>query len=54
MIWSRLIEITTKYVTYKQLDTYSSACVVMQIIRYSFFGTKELLGSAPSWLQWLR
>ncbi|KAM0831821.1 hypothetical protein ACQ4PT_065283 [Festuca glaucescens] len=27
---------------------------ITEIIRYSFFGTKELLGSAPSWLQWLR
>ncbi|KAJ8451877.1 hypothetical protein Cgig2_007360 [Carnegiea gigantea] len=24
------------------------------IIRYSFFGVKEVFGSAPSWLQWLR
>ncbi|GMN33978.1 hypothetical protein TIFTF001_004449 [Ficus carica] len=24
------------------------------IIRYSFFGMKEALGSAPSWLMWLR
>ncbi|CAI9111454.1 OLC1v1011676C1 [Oldenlandia corymbosa var. corymbosa] len=27
---------------------------ITEIIRYSFFGTKEALGSAPSWLQWLR
>ncbi|XP_059307410.1 very-long-chain (3R)-3-hydroxyacyl-CoA dehydratase PASTICCINO 2A-like isoform X3 [Lycium ferocissimum] len=25
-----------------------------EIIRYSFFGTKEAFGSAPSWLLWLR
>ncbi|KAJ3676421.1 hypothetical protein LUZ60_003833 [Juncus effusus] len=25
-----------------------------EIIRYSFFGLKEALGSAPSWLLWLR
>ncbi|KMZ70366.1 hydroxyacyl-CoA dehydratase [Zostera marina] len=25
-----------------------------EIIRYSFFGTKEALGFAPSWLLWLR
>ncbi|CAK9186718.1 unnamed protein product [Ilex paraguariensis] len=27
---------------------------ITEIIRYSFFGTKEALGSAPSWLLWLR
>ncbi|XP_021897518.1 very-long-chain (3R)-3-hydroxyacyl-CoA dehydratase PASTICCINO 2-like [Carica papaya] len=27
---------------------------VTEIIRYSFFGMKEGLGSAPSWLLWLR
>ncbi|KAF3654326.1 Very-long-chain (3R)-3-hydroxyacyl-CoA dehydratase PASTICCINO 2 [Capsicum annuum] len=27
---------------------------VTEIIRYSFFGTKEAFGSAPSWLLWLR
>ncbi|KMT09269.1 hypothetical protein BVRB_6g133690 [Beta vulgaris subsp. vulgaris] len=27
---------------------------VTEIIRYSFFGMKEVFGSAPSWLQWLR
>ncbi|KAL2924933.1 hypothetical protein RDABS01_006918 [Bienertia sinuspersici] len=27
---------------------------ITEIIRYSFFGLKELFGSAPSWLQWLR
>lgn len=27
---------------------------ITEIIRYSFFGTKEVFGSAPSWLQWLR
>ncbi|BBH05793.1 Protein-tyrosine phosphatase-like, PTPLA [Prunus dulcis] len=26
----------------------------MHIIRYSFFGMKEALGFAPSWLLWLR
>ncbi|KAH9613663.1 hypothetical protein KSS87_012483 [Heliosperma pusillum] len=25
-----------------------------EIIRYSFFGMKEVFGSAPSFLQWLR
>ncbi|XP_050204342.1 very-long-chain (3R)-3-hydroxyacyl-CoA dehydratase PASTICCINO 2 [Mercurialis annua] len=27
---------------------------ITEIIRYSFFGTKEALGFAPSWLMWLR
>ncbi|KDP29762.1 hypothetical protein JCGZ_18697 [Jatropha curcas] len=27
---------------------------ITEIIRYSFFGTKEALGFAPSWLLWLR
>lgn len=27
---------------------------ITEIIRYSFFGTKEAFGSAPSWLLWLR
>lgn len=27
---------------------------ITEIIRYSFFGMKEALGSAPSWLMWLR
>ncbi|XP_078437493.1 protein-tyrosine phosphatase-like, PTPLA [Wolffia australiana] len=27
---------------------------ITEIIRYSFFGMKEALGFAPSWLQWLR
>ncbi|CAK9169184.1 unnamed protein product [Ilex paraguariensis] len=27
---------------------------ITEIIRYSFFGTKEALGSAPSWLLWFR
>ncbi|KAK3009061.1 hypothetical protein RJ639_014381, partial [Escallonia herrerae] len=27
---------------------------ITEIIRYSFFGTKEAVGSAPSWLLWLR
>ncbi|KAL3527543.1 hypothetical protein ACH5RR_012199 [Cinchona calisaya] len=27
---------------------------ITEIIRYSFFGTKEALGSAPSWFLWLR
>ncbi|KAJ8765786.1 hypothetical protein K2173_014908 [Erythroxylum novogranatense] len=27
---------------------------ITEIIRYSFFGTKEALGAAPSWLMWLR
>ncbi|XP_021858552.1 very-long-chain (3R)-3-hydroxyacyl-CoA dehydratase PASTICCINO 2 [Spinacia oleracea] len=27
---------------------------ITEIIRYSFFGVKEVFGSAPSWLQWLR
>ncbi|KAE9450050.1 hypothetical protein C3L33_18053, partial [Rhododendron williamsianum] len=27
---------------------------VLQIIRYSFFGTKEAFGFAPSWIMWLR
>lgn len=27
---------------------------ITEIIRYSFFGLKEALGSAPSWLLWLR
>ncbi|KAK2973505.1 hypothetical protein RJ640_020167 [Escallonia rubra] len=27
---------------------------ISEIIRYSFFGTKEAVGSAPSWLLWLR
>ncbi|RAL43937.1 unnamed protein product [Cuscuta campestris] len=27
---------------------------ITEIIRYSFFGTKETFGSAPSWLLWLR
>ncbi|CAM0885580.1 unnamed protein product [Alopecurus aequalis] len=27
---------------------------ITEIIRYSFFGCKELFGSAPSWLLWLR
>uniref|UniRef100_A0A453DZF6 Very-long-chain (3R)-3-hydroxyacyl-CoA dehydratase n=1 Tax=Aegilops tauschii subsp. strangulata TaxID=200361 RepID=A0A453DZF6_AEGTS len=31
-----------------------SLLVFMQIIRYSFFGLKETLGFAPSWLLWLR
>jgi len=26
----------------------------VQTIRYSFFGMKEALGFAPSWLLWLR
>ncbi|KAI3876526.1 hypothetical protein MKX03_030343 [Papaver bracteatum] len=28
--------------------------LITEIIRYSFFGTKEALGFAPSWLLWLR
>ncbi|KAG6766690.1 hypothetical protein POTOM_027861 [Populus tomentosa] len=28
--------------------------LTVQIIRYSFFGMKEVLGFAPSWLMWLR
>lgn len=27
---------------------------ITEIIRYSFFGVKEVLGFAPSWLMWLR
>ncbi|XP_011021846.1 PREDICTED: very-long-chain (3R)-3-hydroxyacyl-CoA dehydratase PASTICCINO 2 [Populus euphratica] len=27
---------------------------ITEIIRYSFFGVKEVLGFAPSWLTWLR
>lgn len=27
---------------------------ITEIIRYSFFGLKEVLGFAPSWLMWLR
>nr|ACG31453.1 PAS2 [Zea mays] len=27
---------------------------ITEIIRYSFFGTKEAFGFAPSWLLWLR
>ncbi|KAM5577055.1 hypothetical protein ABKV19_007746 [Rosa sericea] len=27
---------------------------ITEIIRYSFYGMKETLGFAPSWLQWLR
>lgn len=27
---------------------------ITEIVRYSFFGTKEAFGSAPSWLLWLR
>lgn len=27
---------------------------ITEIIRYSFFGTREAFGSAPSWLLWLR
>ncbi|GMH06282.1 hypothetical protein Nepgr_008122 [Nepenthes gracilis] len=27
---------------------------ITEIIRYSFFGTKEVVGFAPSWLTWLR
>lgn len=27
---------------------------ITEIIRYSFFGTKEAFGSTPSWLLWLR
>ncbi|XP_050372853.1 very-long-chain (3R)-3-hydroxyacyl-CoA dehydratase PASTICCINO 2 [Argentina anserina] len=27
---------------------------ITEIIRYSFYGLKETLGFAPSWLQWLR
>lgn len=27
---------------------------ITEIIRYSFYGMKEALGSQPSWLQWLR
>ncbi|EEF28700.1 ptpla domain protein, putative [Ricinus communis] len=27
---------------------------ITEIIRYSFFGTKEALGYAPAWLMWLR
>ncbi|CAK7339630.1 unnamed protein product [Dovyalis caffra] len=27
---------------------------ITEIIRYSFFGMKEVLGFAPSWLMWLR
>nr|XP_009800101.1 PREDICTED: very-long-chain (3R)-3-hydroxyacyl-CoA dehydratase PASTICCINO 2A-like isoform X2 [Nicotiana sylvestris] len=30
------------------------SCAQLQIIRYSFFGTKEAFGSAPAWLLWLR
>jgi hypothetical protein len=28
--------------------------LLLQIIRYSFFGMKEALGFTPSWLLWLR
>ncbi|XP_048335685.1 very-long-chain (3R)-3-hydroxyacyl-CoA dehydratase PASTICCINO 2 isoform X5 [Ziziphus jujuba] len=27
---------------------------ITEVVRYSFFGTKEALGFAPSWLLWLR
>eukprot|EP00252_Welwitschia_mirabilis_P014023 TRINITY_DN31046_c0_g1_i1.p1 TRINITY_DN31046_c0_g1~~TRINITY_DN31046_c0_g1_i1.p1 ORF type:complete len:218 (-),score=11.23 TRINITY_DN31046_c0_g1_i1:273-926(-) len=27
---------------------------IAEIVRYSFFGTKEVFGFTPSWLQWLR
>ncbi|EXC14618.1 hypothetical protein L484_008537 [Morus notabilis] len=32
----------------------AQSAAVLEIIRYSFFGMKEALGSAPSWLMWLR
>ncbi|THG16631.1 hypothetical protein TEA_022816 [Camellia sinensis var. sinensis] len=32
----------------------AQSAAVLEIIRYSFFGTKEALGSAPSGLMWLR
>lgn len=38
-----------------QLVKYGTSRIYfLQIIRYSFFGMKEGLGSAPSWLLWLR
>ncbi|KAK9285529.1 hypothetical protein L1049_024724 [Liquidambar formosana] len=33
---------------------FAQTAAVLEIIRYSFFGTKEALGFAPSWLLWLR
>ncbi|KAJ6989798.1 very-long-chain (3R)-3-hydroxyacyl-CoA dehydratase PASTICCINO 2 [Populus alba x Populus x berolinensis] len=32
----------------------AQTAAVLEIIRYSFFGVKEVLGFAPSWLMWLR
>ncbi|KAI8536405.1 hypothetical protein RHMOL_Rhmol10G0254400 [Rhododendron molle] len=33
---------------------FSNICRSIQIIRYSFFGTNEAFGFAPSWIMWLR
>ncbi|KAG5529594.1 hypothetical protein RHGRI_030098 [Rhododendron griersonianum] len=33
---------------------FSNICRSIQIIRYSFFGSKEAFGFAPSWIMWLR
>ncbi|PNT73685.1 hypothetical protein BRADI_2g62370v3 [Brachypodium distachyon] len=42
------------FVTWGILWSFPEVRTHILIIRYSFFGTKELFGSAPSWLLWLR
>ncbi|KAI5669761.1 hypothetical protein M9H77_19614 [Catharanthus roseus] len=49
ILWS-FPEIRTHILVSSLLISWS----ITEIIRYSFFGTKEAFGSAPSWLLWLR
>lgn len=49
ILWS-FPEVRTHFLVSSLVISWS----ITEIIRYSFFGMKEALGFAPSWLQWLR